>query len=319
MAQEIKVMLYGLGAIGSFYAFILQRDSRVRLTVVARSNYEAVHKDGIRITSMNHGKHHFKPVKVVRTPAEAGETYDYIVLANKAIDQESVPERIAPAVDENKTTIVIAQNGVGNEDPFRAAFPKNVILSCVVWVGAGQSQPGIIEHRASENTEIGIFPNEALEATFEKAKLDEFTSLLSAGKTPFTVEENIQIQRWEKVVWNCAWNSLTTLTMLDTHAWLKSSDTSTPMTRTLMREVIDVGRKAGVPLEYKLIDTLIDRILAMTTIGSSMQVDCKAGRQMEVDIILGTPYKKGKQLGVPTPTLDVLYTLLLAVNTRMKA
>lgn len=86
-----------------------------------------------------------------------------------------------------------------------------------------------------------------------------------------------------------------------------------------MREVIDVGRKAGVPLEYELIDTLIDRILAMPTIGSSMQVDCKAGKPMEVDIILGTPYKKGKQLGVPTPTLDVLYTLLLAVNSRMKA
>lgn len=28
--------------IGSFYAFILERTSRVRLTVVARSNYEAV-------------------------------------------------------------------------------------------------------------------------------------------------------------------------------------------------------------------------------------------------------------------------------------
>lgn len=30
------------GRIGSFYAFILSRSDRVRLTVVARSNYEAV-------------------------------------------------------------------------------------------------------------------------------------------------------------------------------------------------------------------------------------------------------------------------------------
>lgn len=69
---------------------------------------------------------------VVKTAAEAGETYDYVVLAHKAIDQSSVPERIAPAIDENKTTIVIIQNGVGNEEPFRKAFPKNAILSCVV-------------------------------------------------------------------------------------------------------------------------------------------------------------------------------------------
>lgn len=68
----------------------------------------------------------------MRTPAEAGETYDYIVLANKATDPAAVPGRIAPAVDDKRTTIVIAQNGVGNEDPFREAFPNSPILSCVV-------------------------------------------------------------------------------------------------------------------------------------------------------------------------------------------
>lgn len=41
-AREIKVLLYGLGAIGSFYAFVLSRNKIVVLDVVARSNYEAV-------------------------------------------------------------------------------------------------------------------------------------------------------------------------------------------------------------------------------------------------------------------------------------
>ena len=41
-AKEIKVLLYGLGAIGSFYAFILSRNKTVVLDVVARSNHEAV-------------------------------------------------------------------------------------------------------------------------------------------------------------------------------------------------------------------------------------------------------------------------------------
>lgn len=34
-------------SIGSFYAFILSRSDRVRLTVVARSNYEAI-KSNVR-------------------------------------------------------------------------------------------------------------------------------------------------------------------------------------------------------------------------------------------------------------------------------
>lgn len=55
-----------------------------------------------------------------------------MVCTNKAIDQSSTAEQLVPAIDENKTCIAIIQNGVGNEDPFRKAFPKCAILSCVV-------------------------------------------------------------------------------------------------------------------------------------------------------------------------------------------
>ncbi|KAH0845460.1 hypothetical protein FOPE_11857 [Fonsecaea pedrosoi] len=318
MAQALNVMLYGLGAIGSFYAFVLSRSQRVRLTVVARSNYEAVKQHGLHIKSENHGDHIVHPAKVVRTPAEAGETYDYVVCAHKAINQASATKQLAPAVDGSKTCVVIIQNGVGNEDPFREAFPKSPILSCVTWVGASQNTPGTVHHWKSENTQIGIFRNPELDPAVEQARLDEFTSLLREGHTPFSVEDNVQIQRWEKVVWNVAWNSLTTLTMLDTHAWLRSSPDAMPLTRNLMREVIDVARRCDVPLRYELVDELITKIQEMQPIGSSMQTDAKMGRPMEVDVILGTPVRKGRELGVSIPILEVLYTLLLAVDSRMK-
>jgi 2-dehydropantoate 2-reductase len=144
--------------------------------------------------------------------------------------------------------------------------------------------------------------------------LELFTTLLAAGNSPFDVEEDMQMKRWEKVVWNAAWNSLTTLTSLDTQSWLSSSPGAMPMTRELMREVIDVARKCDVPLEYSLIDQLIQKILAMPGIGSSMQADFKAGRKMEVEIILGHPVRKAQELQVPIPILDTVYTLLTAIN-----
>ena len=52
LAREASQSIFGVdvtdgpfASIGSFYAFILDRSKRVRLTVVARSNYEAVKKD----------------------------------------------------------------------------------------------------------------------------------------------------------------------------------------------------------------------------------------------------------------------------------
>lgn len=173
---------------------------------------------------------------------------------------------------------------------------------------------GVIEHNKNEDMQIGLYPNSGIDPAVDKSRLDGFVSLLAAGNTVFQVEEDMQVLRWEKVVWNAAWNSLTTLTMLDTQTWLHSSEDAMRVTRQLMREVIDVGRKCNVLLRYELIDELVQKIQAMPGIGSSMQVDCKNKKPLEVDVILGVPVRKGRQLGVPIPTLEVIYTMIVGVD-----
>ncbi|KAJ9630599.1 hypothetical protein H2203_001122 [Taxawa tesnikishii (nom. ined.)] len=284
--KQTSILLYGLGAIGGFYAFILGRNSDVSLSVVARSNYEAVKQNGLKIQSENHGEHLIRPSGVFKSPAEAGRTFDYVVCAHKALNQDSVPPQLEPVVGKD-TTLVIIQNGVGNEVPFRKHFPDCTIISCVTWVGATQTKPGVIKHTKSEAAEFGLFSNSRLDSKLEQSRLDEFTTLLRNGGTKFTVEENIQVKRWEKVVWNAAWNPLTTLTMIDTQTWLKSSPEAMPMTRQLMQEVIDVAKRCDVPLSYDLIDTLIDKILAMPGIGSSMQTDAKEGGRLKLMLSWG--------------------------------
>ncbi|WZH48316.1 enolase C-terminal domain-like protein [Fusarium acuminatum] len=314
--DTLEVLVYGLGAIGSFYAFILSRSERVRLTVVARSNFAAVAANGIKIESENHGKHHVKPHKVLRSVADAEQKFDFIICTNKAVDQASSAADIAPGVGDN-TTIVIIQNGVGNEDAFRERFPSISIISCVTWVGARQPEPGVIAHTTSEDMQVGLYPNKSGDEARDTQRLSQFESLLSIGKTIFQIVPNIQVQRWEKVVWNAAWNSLTALTLMDTHSWLSSSDLSTPMTRKLMKEVIDVANALGVPLEDELIDKLIDKILRMPPIGSSMRTDYENGKPMEVEVILGYPVKKGRELNIDVATIETLYTVLLAINKRL--
>ncbi|KAK5708091.1 i-AAA protease yme1 [Elasticomyces elasticus] len=252
---------------------------------------------------------------VLRSPADAGTTFDYIVCANKAVDPDSVPPLLKPAVGE-QTTFVIAQNGVGNEEPFRHHFPSSSIISCVIWVGAIQNTPGIIKHHTSENTQLGLFPNPTLDVAVEKHRLDQFATLFRNGGTGFEVMENVQVNKWEKVVWNVAWNSLTTLTGVDTQTWLKTPEAMS-MTRRLMREVIDVAKRCDVPLEHSLVDVHIERILAVPGIFSSMHEDSKQGRPLEVDVILGYPMKKAREFGMDVPTLSAVYAMVMAVNGRI--
>ncbi|KAL4966106.1 ketopantoate reductase family protein [Aspergillus stella-maris] len=316
-SEPIDVLLYGLGAIGSFYAFILSRADRVRLTVVARSNYDAVVKDGIKITSANHGEHSFRPDRVIRTPSEAtGTKFAYIVCAHKAVDPAGSITPLDPVISD-ETTIVVLQNGVGNEDPFRERWPGVTVISGVVWVGASQPTPGVIVHNTSEMTELGIYPNPSLSPSLEQSRLEGFTTLLSSGGTHHRVHSDIQPRRWEKVVWNVAWNAITALTDQDVGSWLHSSPEAIPYSKRLMNEVIAVAGAVGVQLEEGLADTLIERAMGLGNIRTSMQTDRECGRLMEIEVILGVPVRKGREMGVDTPLLEGLYVLLLAINKNL--
>ncbi|CAD0032282.1 unnamed protein product, partial [Aureobasidium pullulans] len=204
-------------------------------------------------------------------------------------------ESISPGLDPNDfrsvanmdTTFVILQNGVGNEEPFRNAFPYCSIVSCV-------------------HTDIGLYPNPRLEAEVEETRLEGFAAMLRAGGTPYTISDHVQVKRWEKVVWN------------DTQQWLSSSKESVSVTKRLMREVIGVARRSGVALEYGLVDILMERIQGMPGIESSMQVDAREGRRLEVDVILGTPMRKAREYGMDVPTLATVYALTVAVDMRIK-
>lgn len=81
---------------------------------------------------MMHGMAVINSPKVYRTPAEANKAFDYVVCAHKALDQAGAAEQLAPVIDQAKTTIVILQNGVGNEVPFRERYPEVTVVSGVV-------------------------------------------------------------------------------------------------------------------------------------------------------------------------------------------
>ncbi|KAI4721378.1 2-dehydropantoate 2-reductase [Aureobasidium sp. EXF-10727] len=314
--KDIKILLFGLGAIGGFYAFVLGRNNNVSLSAVARSNYQQVKTRGLNIESENHGNHKVNICQVYKSPDDITSPFDYIVCTHKAVNPDKVPPLFKSAVDD-KTTFVIIQNGVGNEEPFRTTFPNNTIISCVTWVGATQTSPGVIKHTKSEDMQMGLFSNPSVSHDLEQERLDTFAALLKSGKTVFQVEDDIQIKRWEKVTWNAAWNSITTLTDVNTQDWLKSSPQAMTITKRLMCEVIDIADRCHVPLDHKLADDLVDKILAMPGIYSSMHTDMKAGRPLEVDVILGYPIKKAKEFGMDVPVLSTIWALTTAVNGRL--
>ena len=81
---------------------------------------------------------------------------DYVVCAHKAIDQQGVAMQLEPVVDQTRTTIVIIQNGVGNEEAFRSQFPQSSILTCVV---SFSFQPWVISQTNCDR--LGLVPRKS--------------------------------------------------------------------------------------------------------------------------------------------------------------
>lgn len=256
-----------------------------------------------------------------KTPSEAaGQSFDYIICAHKAINPESFPQLFKDVVDDN-TTFVIIQNGAGNEDPYRKEFPKCTIISVVTWTAVTQIEPGVMKHIKLEETHLGLFPNPDLDAKLEQQRLDRFVELLKGGKTHYEVHNDIQIPRWEKMIWNAVWNFTSMITECNSKEWRESSPEAEAMTKRLMREILSVGIACGVKLEYELVDRWYQKMTDIGGVYGSTYVDMKERRPMEIEIILGTPLRKARELGMEgsVPTLSSVYALSVAIDWRIQA
>jgi len=81
-----------------------------------------------------------------------------------------------------------------------------------------------------------------------------------------------------------------------------------------MSEVVEVAKESGVEVRDGLVDQLIERILGLPGVVTSMQTDVKNHRPLELDVILGVPVRKARELGVRTPVLECIYALVKGVD-----
>ena len=297
----MNVLIVGAGAVGALFGSALARQG-ARVSVVCRSDYDAVSRDGYDIHSSVFGDHRFRPERVYRNVADCREPPDYLLLTSKVLEHVDRAALIRPAVGP-RTVIVLIQNGVDIEPPIAAAFPDNELLSSLAFVAVGRGAPGQVNHLSLGSLIMGRYPAgvtpaaQALAAAFE------------AGKVPCKLTENVIGARWQKAVWNAVFNPISILGgVLDTNAMLRT-EAEVAFARSAMQEVCDVAQAAGHPQSPNLIEQMLATTRAMPAYKSSMALDYENGRPMEIEAILGNTVRAARKLAVATPNLDAIYAL----------
>lgn len=310
MSQPIhSVLVLGAGAVGGYFGARLAQ-AGLEVSLVARSDFEAVKKQGLQIKSYQ-GDFALEPAQVVRQTADYQGRPDLLLVATKVVPGDNLIEQIAPVAHPGLTVLMI-QNGIDLEAPVAEAFSEVSLLSAIAFVGAGRTAPGVIHHQMRGELEIGDFPSGSA-----PQRLNEVVSLFERAAVPVRASRDIVQSRWKKLLWNASFNPLSVLGLADTQRILEIPQ-SEALVRAVMDEVMQLAQAAG----HELAPDLPEKNIAITSkqppYKTSMLLDYEAGRPLETEAILGRPLRLAKRLGISAPHLEMLEGLLHLLTDRKK-
>ncbi|KAJ9133063.1 2-dehydropantoate 2-reductase [Pleurostoma richardsiae] len=340
--RPVNIVFVGAGAVGCFYASRLHHPQHnIHVSLIARSNYAVLARDGVKLQTHSFGDYTFTPHAV---------RWDFVIVTTKALpDRQDDSATIAPLVGPG-TTVVLIQNGVGVEEPYRRRFPRAPIASGVTLVSAEQVSQGLIRQNRWTRMHLGPYTDSASSEPSASpdsvvtshtggnvddeggSRADSSTSDLAdrgadavrrlagwwarlGGVRDVEALDEVALQtiRWHKLTINAAMNPSAVLSGGRGNADMVSD----PELRAHLRGVMDeiwaaAPRVLGRPFPADLARP--DRILRSTerNVGArpSMLLDWEAGRPLELEVILGNPVRIARAKGVELPRMQSLYALL---------
>jgi 2-dehydropantoate 2-reductase len=302
----MRIAIVGSGGLGSYYGGLLARTGH-EVTFIARgAHLAALREKGLQVISV-HGDFHVAPVRATADPAEAGPV-DLVLVCVKttAIDTAAKAARAMVAPD---TVVMGLQNGIDAAERIGAAVGMDHVLGAVTWIAANIEAPGVIRQLSTFRRivlgELDGRDTPRLQRTVEALR-----------RMGITIEPTGAIRKvmWTKFVFIAGFSGVGTVARLEVGGYRSVPETRAMMTR-MMREVEALARAAGVDLDRDVVDQALAVIDgAAPAMKTSMQRDVEAGRPSELESMIGVITRKGRELGVATPTADLVYAALLPLE-----
>lgn len=313
----MKICIYGAGATGGYLGVQLALAGE-DVTLIARGPHlEAMKANGTKLVI--DGEERVAHPRCTDDPSEVGEQ-DVVIVTLKAHSVPHIVEPMQPLLGPD-TAVVTATNGVPwwyfykLEGPWEDRRIESVdpggvqwdgigperAIGCVVYPATEVVEPGVIQHIEGNRFTLG-------EPSGEKTDRVKALSqaLISAGfRAPV---RNIRDEIWVKLWGNLAFNPLSVLTLatLDVLA-------TDPGTRAVAKSMMEEGQAIGEALGARFrvdIERRLDGVAAVGAHRTSMLQDLDQGRPMEIDALVTAVQEMGRMLEIPTPTIDVVLSLV---------
>ncbi|VEU20966.1 DEKNAAC101905 [Brettanomyces naardenensis] len=319
MSHPPSVLIVGAGALGLVAAYTLQEYGGCDVTLIVKIGFEKACQNGYSFNSVQFGKFSgWKPRYLRESVHDTFHEYDYVIVSVKNLPDgpEPVEDIIRPVIERSPhSAVILFQNGLDIEKPLIEQFPGHVILSGVSLINCTNID-FVVNQMNEDSIQLGLFENPTIkDLAAAREQLGQFVRLYSIeGKNTVSLDDNVRLSRWKKLVYNASINTTTALVQMDvTRATIAGFKES--LCRPIIEEIYAIAKADGYTIPPEMEDQMLNLSNGLYY-KPSMCVDVDLGRMIEVETIVGNPLKLAKKYGVDAPRLDTIYHLLKMVQLR---
>jgi 2-dehydropantoate 2-reductase len=304
--RDLRIGVVGAGGAGGYFAARWAEAGRDVVVLARGRHLDAMRSDGLTVLSPLGDA----TVQIAATdrPADLSDA-GLVVFATKTWQLADAFDQVRPHLSRDAVVMGL-QNGVESVDVFSAEHPEVSVLGATCRIISYIAEPGVVRH-------VGIHPA----ITFGEpsggvsARVSDIGRVIHVeDKVAAHPSEDIVRDLWKKFLFFAAISGVGSVER-ETIGRVRDDPRTRSLVDAAIRETAAVGRALGVALEPGAEEAALAFIDGVPADGtSSMQRDFDAGRPTELEALSGFVSRKGHELGIPTPTHDLIYESLLPLE-----
>ncbi len=300
----MRIAVMGAGGVGGCLGALLAQSGNDVSVIVRGEHLRAIQANGLRLKQDD--AEFTVHVPATSNPAEIG-LVDLVLYTVKTYHNAQAIPAIRPLVGPD-TAVLTLQNGVECHLQLAAELGPGHAMPGAYWTASSVQSPGVIASvgptpRLSFGEEAGgtSLRAEAIREAVQAAGID-----VELSHDPLQVT-------WSKFVVLCSLAGITSAARTRIREFIQYPE-GLELFTTAMTEVDAVGRAKSVNLPEGLVERSVEFIRGFPDFQNSMHADFENGRPTELEALNGAVVRLGREVGIPTPTNEFIYAVLLPLK-----
>jgi 2-dehydropantoate 2-reductase len=297
----MKIAIVGVGGVGGYIGAILTKFNH-DVTLIARGNhFDTIEKNGLKVS--DNGKEFTINPKLTHSDNKeelSKQTFDVVFLTTKSYDFQSACESIKNSITSS-TIIIPLSNGVEHKTELANYLDKGILAEGCIYIVSHIKEAGFIVKKAPKF--YLVFGSDT-----QNEKFEQLATILNESGLKSKYSQKIQYDCWKKYLFISSFASLTSY-------FKKPMGYVVNEQRQLLEEVVNEVKSVANAQDIPINDEDVEQTITQATnipydSKTSMQLDYESNHKTEVDSLSGYIVKKGKELGVATPKMEMIYAKL---------